>query len=135
MLILTGLSVAASAGSAQGASSSSSEQVVFSKTGAFDPSLGPFGFWIWCEASSANPYVGQCSGSVYFYAFATPKHVVDGSITEVADGQYQIHVISSKDNGASVDCTLTNAPPPMSVPNNTIAVQCTAPTKGTATAT
>jgi hypothetical protein len=111
-----------------------SEQVVFSKTGAFSPSLGPFGFWIWCEADSANPYQGECNGSMYFYAFGTPKHVIDGSITELEEGQYAIHVISSSDNGASVDCTLTNSPPPTRGPTNTIAVSCTEPTSGTATA-
>jgi hypothetical protein len=36
---------------------------------------------------------------MYFYAFGTPKHVIDGSITELEEGQYAIHVISSSDNG------------------------------------
>jgi hypothetical protein len=71
---------------------------------------------------------------MYFYAFGTPKHVVDGSITELAEGQYAIHVISSSDNGATVNCTLTNAPPPTRGPTNSIFVSCTEPTTGTATA-
>src|SRR5437660_12930021 len=101
------VAITAPAGGAQAANNS--EQVVFSKTGAVGNFAGtntPFGFWIWCEASSANPYQGQCNGSMYFSALGIPKHVVDGSITELADGQYQIHVLSSKDS--SIDCTLTN---------------------------
>jgi hypothetical protein len=69
---------------------------------------------------------------MYFYALGTPKHVVDGSITELADGQYQIHVLSSKDS--SIDCTLTNMPPRQSGPNNTVTVSCATPS-GSATAT
>src|SRR5712692_9503772 len=90
------VAMTASAGGADAANSS--EQVVFSKTGAFGNFGGtntPFGFWIWCEASSANPYQGQCNGSMYFYALGIPSHVVDGSITELADGIYQINVLSS----------------------------------------
>jgi hypothetical protein len=121
-----------SAASARGPAAS--EQVVFSKTGAFSQSLGPFGFSIWCEAGSANPYQRECNGSMYFYAFGPPKHVIDSSITELAEGQYAIHVISSSDNGASVDCMPTNSPPPTSGPTNCISVSCTEPTTGTATA-
>jgi hypothetical protein len=116
-----------------GAGANNSEQVVFSKTGAFSNTLGPFGLWIWCEADSPNPYQGECNGSMYFYAFGVPKHVIDGSITELAEGQYAIHVVSAADNGASIDCTLTNRLPRMSGPNNTIDVVCTHPA-GTATA-
>jgi hypothetical protein len=116
-----------------GSSGAASEQVVFSKTGGFSESLGPFGYWIWCEADSANPYQGECNGSMYFYAFGVPQHVIDGSITELAEGQYAIHVISSKDNGASIDCTLTNTTlPPARGPNNDVFVSCTKPTTGTA---
>ncbi len=114
--------------SAGGAQAASSEQVVFSKTGAggtFGGTDTPFGFWIWCEASSSNPYQGQCNGSMYFYALGIPEHVVDGSITELADGQYQINVLSSKDS--SIDCTLTNTSEPQSGPNNTVTVSCATP--------
>jgi hypothetical protein len=67
-----------------------SEQVVFSKSGAFSPSLAPVGW------------------------------------------RYAIRLMSSSDNGASVDCTLTNSPPPTSGPTNSISVSCTEPTTGTA---
>ena len=133
--IAAALATVALTASAGGAQAASSEQVVFSKTGAFGTFAGtptPLGFWIWCEASSGNPYQGQCNGSMYFYALGTPKHVVDGSITELADGIYQINVLSSKDS--SINCTLTNTAPPQSGPNNTVTVSCATPS-GSAAAT
>lgn len=133
--VAAALAMMALTASAGGAQAANSEQVVFSKTGAvgtFGGTTTPFGFWIWCEASSSNPYQGNCNGSMYFYALGIPKHVIDGGITEPADGQYQIHVLSSKDS--SINCTLTNTPPPQSGPNNTVTVSCTTPS-GSATAT
>ena len=120
---------------AGGAQAASSEQVVFTTPVAFGTFAGTptrFGFWIWCEASSRNLYQGQCNGSMYFYELGTPKHVVDGSITKLADGIYQINVLSSKDS--SINCTLTNTAPPQNGPNNTVTVSCTTPS-GSATAT
>ncbi len=108
---------------------SSSEQVVFSKTGAFSESLGPFGFWIWCEADSGNPYQGRCSGSMYFYFFGTPQHV-DGSITEGPSGIYTMAVASAD---GFIDCKLTNTEQAVSGPRNTVMVTCKAPS-GTAAA-
>jgi hypothetical protein len=105
---------------------SNSEQVIFSKTGAFSPSLGPLGFWVWCEADSENPYQGECSGSVYLYAFGTPRHV---EITELAEGIYQM-AVTSRDG--FIDCTLTNTAEAVSGPHNTVRVDCTRPTVGTA---
>lgn len=107
----------------------SSEQVVFSGTGfgSFQNTPTPFGFWIWCEATPTNPYQGQCSGAMYFYALGNIKHVVDGNITELAEGQYSITVLSTLDN--TVNCTLVNGPPvpPVSGPHNTVTATCTAP--------
>jgi hypothetical protein len=107
----------------------SSEQVVFSGTGlgTFNNTPTPFGFWIWCEGSSSNPYQGQCSGSMYFYALGITKHVVDGSITELAEGQYSITVVSARDN--TIDCTLVNGPPipPVRGPANTVTATCNPP--------
>jgi hypothetical protein len=113
------------------AAANNSEQVVFSKTGAFSETLGPFGFWIWCEADSGNPYQGECNGSMYFYAFGTPRHVMDGSISEGPDGIYTIHVVSAD---GFIDCTLTNTAPAVHGPNNTVSVTCSAPVVGSATA-
>jgi hypothetical protein len=64
---------------------------------------------------------------MYFYAFGIVKHVVDGTITEPADGQYSITVLSTLDN--TVNCTLVNGPPipPVSGPHNTVTATCTAP--------
>jgi hypothetical protein len=112
-----------------------SEQVVFSGTGfgTFTPPEGtptpsPFGFWIWCEADSTNPYLGQCSGAMYFYALGIVRHVVDGAISELAQGQYQISVISSKD--ASVSCSLINVLPVKNGPTNTVTLSCGSPAGG-----
>ncbi len=105
----------------------SSEQVVFSGTGfgSFQNTPTPFGFWIWCEGDSSNPYHGQCSGAMYFYALGIVKHVVDGNITELPEGNYSITVLSTLDN--TVNCTLVNALPIRSGPDNTVTATCTAP--------
>ncbi len=110
-----------------------SEQVVFSGAGfgtftpaGGSPTVSPFGFWIWCESDSGNPYVGQCNGAMYFYALGITKGVEDGSITELSDGIYAIHILSRKDNGLTVDCTLTNESSNKG-PTNTVDVACTAP--------
>jgi hypothetical protein len=113
---------------APGGSASASEQVVFSNQGV-STSAGTLGFWIWCEADSENPYQGECNGSIHFGGLPS-NHVidVDGSLTELAEGQYSVELISSRDNGASVDCTLTNETLPVaSGPNNDILVSCTHP--------
>lgn len=122
------LAVFAATASAQ---PSNSEQVVFSKTGAFSPSLGPLGFWVWCEADSENPYAGACQGSVYLYAFGTPRHV-SGFITEGAPGIYTMHLWSSDQ---SIACELTNTAQAAKGPTNSIWVSCTSPVSGTALAT
>ena len=113
-----------------------SEQVVFSGTGSgtFQNTSTPVGFWIWCQATNTNPnapYVGNCNGAMYFYALNTVKHVMEGSINEVGEGQYQIVVLSSD---KTVNCTLENSPPPVSGPHNTVTVSCSAPSgSGTST--
>jgi hypothetical protein len=67
------------------ARATASEQVVFSGAGVFTDDaalkpITPFGFWIWCEGASANPYQGVCNGAMYFYAFGITKHV-SGSVS------------------------------------------------------
>src|SRR5437879_5800780 len=96
----------------------SSEQVVFSGVG-FSPSANtPVGFWIWCEAVSSNPYVGECNGSMYFYALHITKHVEDVvPIQELAEGQY-LMTVRSRDG--IVSCTLRNDPPVTHGPTNTV---------------
>ncbi len=111
----------------------SSEQIVFSGGGSFPAT--PFGFWIWCEGDSANLYQGECNGAMYFYALGITKHVA-GMVTEIADGIYQMSVVSTVDD--SVACTLTNSAPPVKGPHNTVTATCTAPsavgsTTGTST--
>jgi hypothetical protein len=105
-----------------------SEQVIFSKTGAFSDSLGPLGFWVWCEADSANSYQGECNGSLYLDAFGKPRHV-DGELTEPSEGIYRM-ALTSRDG--FIDCTLTNTAEAVQGPNNTVRVDCTSPAVGTA---
>lgn len=116
----------------------SSEQVVFantdnpnsghSQTGTFvytsaNPEDKFFGFWIWCEGDSSNPYVGNCQGSMYFYGLGLTKHVT-GHVTEPSAHAY-VMVVSSSDG--KVACSLTNVPPIKSGLTNTVNASCSAP--------
>ena len=123
------------------AAANNSEQVVFSGTGfaTFTPNGGsatptPFGFWIWCESDSNNPYKGECAGSMYFYALGITRAVEDageGAIQELSEGIYQISVVDKKSQGQVIACTLTNQSANHG-PNNLFDVICTAPAGGAA---
>ncbi len=111
------------------ARAAASEQVVFSGTGVFtDDSLShpitPFGFWIWCEGPSANPYAGVCNGAMYFYALGITKGVF-GSVS--GSGEHFTMTVRSADN--VVKCMLTNHTPVLSGPANMVTATCTAPTQ------
>src|SRR5204863_5053514 len=94
---------------------SPAEQIVFSGTGS--STLGPFGFWVWSEDQDAsNPYHGEANGSIYLYALHLTKHV-EGEVEEVGEGSYQM-TLSSRDG--SIVATLTNVPPTMHGPHNTV---------------
>jgi hypothetical protein len=125
-LLAVGVAFRASGSVAHAAQNS--EQVVFSGTaaGVFNDTSTPVGFWIWCEADSANSYVGECNGAMHFNGLGLTKHVidVDGGIIELAEGQYQITVGSTD---GSVACTLTNTLPVTQGPTNTVTVTCTSP--------
>src|SRR5215472_9271776 len=63
------------------------------------------------------------------------KHVA-GMVNEIAEGTYQMEVVSTVDD--SVACTLTNSVPVVKGPHNTVTATCTAPaavgsTTGTST--
>ena len=108
---------------------SPSQPVVFTGMGTFTypsvtPANRPFGFWLWCEGESSNPYEGQCKGSMYFYGMRSAKAVA-GMVVEIAPNTYQITVASLLDT--SIDCTLTNVPPITPGFTNTVTVSCTAP--------
>jgi hypothetical protein len=115
------------------ARAASSEQIIFSDSGTgtgtfINPATGksaqtPFGFWVWCEGDSTNPYQGECNGAMYFYAFAITKHVA-GSVSEVSAGTYLMSVAS---NDGSISCALTNVPPVKSGLSNTVKATCSAP--------
>jgi hypothetical protein len=124
-LAMAAVALCGSAG-ARGQSSHHSEQVVFSG-GGFSPALNsPYGFWIWCEADSTNPYHGVCNGAMYVYARALTKHV-SGTITESPASTYHMAVISSD---GSIIATLSNVPPVQQGPHNTVTVDFTAPAPG-----
>ena len=110
------------------ASAASKEQIVFSGTGfgTFNGQESPFGFWIWCQdAESGTPYAGECAGAMYFYGLHITKGV-EGEVSELSDGIYQMTVASRK--GDSVSCMLVNASSePTSGPSNTVNVTCTTP--------
>lgn len=115
------------------ARAASSEQIIFSDSGTgsgtfVNPANGqstqtPFGFWVWCEGDSTNPYQGACNGAMYFYAFAITKHV-DGSVSEIGGGSYMMSVSSSD---GSISCALMNVPPVKKGLNNTVKVTCSSP--------
>ena len=112
------------------ASAQSSKQVVFSGGGVFsyttaNPPDKHFGFWIWCEGESGNPYHGEFSGAMYFYSLIVATKHVAGGATETSEGIYQMTVASTLED--SVSCTLTNAAAAKSGPHNTVNVSCTAP--------
>ena len=108
-----------------------SEQVIFSGTGfgTFSGTPTPFGFWIWCEAESGNPYVGICSGAMYFYALGIVEHVAgfppSGGIEEGPDGIYTMTVQSAD---GTVSCALVNASATLQRgPKNRVLVACEGP--------
>jgi hypothetical protein len=104
-----------------------SEQVVFSGEG--EGSLGEIEFWIWCQVESENPYEEDCNGAVRIND-SMGIHVT-GDSSEGAEDQYIMDVASSD---GSVACTLTNEPPIVHGPHNSIDIDCSSPS-GTATST
>ena len=113
--------------------SSASEQIIFSDSGTgfgnfVNPatkatSPTPFGFWIWCEGDSANPYQGECSGAIYFYAFGITKGV-KGTVSEPSDNTYMMSVASSD---GVISCALTNVPPITHSLTNKVNMTCSSP--------
>jgi hypothetical protein len=112
-----------------------SEQVVFSGTGTgtFDGTDTPFGFWVWCEAESDNPYAGRCNGAMYFYALGITRSV-KGTNSEVGEDSDVYTMVVSSTDGA-VACSLTNPNGPSNHgPSNEVDVVCGSPS-GTGTST
>ena len=109
------------------ARAAASQQVIFSGTGVFADGaapITPFGFWIWCEGASTNPYKGECNGAMYFYAFGITKGVfgkVSGS-----GPQFTMNVQSSD---GVVACSLQNGPTVVSGPGNMVTATCSAPSQ------
>ena len=109
-------------------SSHHSEQVVFSGGGFSDALDSPYGFWIWCEADSTNPYQGECNGSIYVYADGLVKHVT-GTITELPPDSSTYHMLVGSRDG-SIMALLSNVPPVQHGPHNTVTVTFTTPAPG-----
>lgn len=100
-----------------------SEQVVFSIAPQSVGTVGPMGFWIWCEAESSNPYVGACNGSIYLYESTPVEHVGPG-IATIAETSPDsgIYTITVKTN--DISCTLTNETPGAHGSHQNIDVVC-----------
>jgi hypothetical protein len=104
------------------------EQVIFS--GEAEGSVGEVGFWIWCAVDESGNY-DDCNGAMAFDDLHLVGHV-EGEVTELDEGVYQMDVASTRDG--SVACTLTNVPPITHGHTNTVDISCTAPS-ATATST
>jgi hypothetical protein len=106
-----------------------SEQLVFSGDG--EGSFGEVEFWIWCQVESENPYETDCNGAMTFDDQGIHGTHVTGDASEPEDGVYQMDVASSSGN---IDCTLTNEPPIVHGPHNTVDIDCSSPSgSGTST--
>ena len=131
LLVVLIISWSVGSGTHVGAKAKPSEQVIFSGTGTFDSSSplagSDFGFWVWCEADSENPYDGECNGAMYIYALGLTKHV-EGEIEEIETpngDEYQMTVASTKDN--TLAAVLRNVAPEQRGPRNTVNVTFTTP--------
>jgi hypothetical protein len=97
------------------------EQVIFS--GEAEGSIGEIEFWIWCAVDESGNY-DDCAGAVRLEDQGLVRHV-EGEVAEIDDEVYQMEVASTRDG--SVACTLTNVPPILHGPHNTVDVSCTSP--------
>jgi hypothetical protein len=105
-----------------------SEQVVFSGDADLSSTFAQgseVGFWIWCEADGNNSYLHECNGAMQFDDLRLTRHV-EGDITELSEGIYQMTVSSTLDN-TIVNCVLTNAAEAVSGPKNRVDISCTTP--------
>jgi hypothetical protein len=106
-----------------------SEQLVFSGEG--DGSFGEVEFWIWCQVESENPYEADCNGAMTFDDQGIHGTHVTGDASEADEDEYVMDVASRSGN---IACTLTNEPPIVHGPHNTVDISCSSPS-GTATST
>ncbi|HET9831964.1 MAG TPA: hypothetical protein VFP91_09650 [Vicinamibacterales bacterium] len=120
-VLALGVTVARAAGS---------EQIVFSGTGFPPVSSEPWGFWVWCQNEQADPSVGHskyetdCNGALYFYQRGVVVHVT-GEVSEDEDVE-GTYIMDLESVDGSVVCTLTNTPPILHGPHNTVsASDCT----------
>ena len=97
------------------------EQVVVS--GEAEGSLGEVGFWIWCAEDEAGSY-DDCNGAMAFDDLGIVRHV-EGEVEEISEDVYAMDVESTRD--ASVACALMNEEPTVHGRNNTVAIECSAP--------
>ena len=115
-----------------------SEQVIFSGTGTLDGGElagTPFGFWVWCEAESDNPYEGECKGAVYIYALHLTKHVEDAEEPGITEPEEGIYVMNLASGDGTLAVTLQNTEEAVRGPRNTVTAVFTMPDVGTGTST
>lgn len=94
--------------------------------GATSGNLDGFGLWVWCEdPSAANPYAGECAGSMYFYNLGLTKFVEDEEDTLVLSSTgFSVELVSPD---GTIDCTVSGTLPAAKGPSNTIDVGCSTP--------
>lgn len=83
-----------------------------------------FGFWIWCETSSSNPYNGQCGGALYYANVATGAYVAV-HVEDSAPATPGSVTVTTSDG--KITCTLVPPLTSTSGPTNTIGASCSGP--------
>jgi hypothetical protein len=97
--------------------------------GATTGNLDGFGIWVWCEApAAANPYAGECAGSMYFYNLGLTKFVEEkeGAPFTLTSTSFSVELVS---RDGSIDCTVSGSVPTTKPSKTTITVSCSPPTR------
>ena len=122
-LVVLMLGVVAFSSARRTSAREASEQVIFSGVGFFGEQSeiagSPFGFWIWCESDSQNPYAGRCNGAMYIYALGITKHV-DGTIEEIETNTGEAYEMDVHSRDGVLAATLQNVAPNVKGPRNTV---------------
>lgn len=125
MLRTAAILLAAGCFTASAHAANNAEQLVFSGIGLPPVSTEPFGFWVWCQVhpapSGQGHYDTDCQGAVYFYARGITTHVT-GEVSEPEEGVYVMDLVAGK---PALSCALSNVPPILKGPNNTVIGDCT----------
>ncbi len=90
--------------------------------------LGPFGFWIWCQAVGTRPYAGECAGAVYFRDLGLLRSVEDDDDAPPSISGGMVTISVESEDGL-IACTFSAHNPPTSGPTNVVTVSCEAPAR------